>query len=952
MMGAPSADSVADPIRTAPETGADPLPGRLFPYVVCRAAGLPISSLEALRAEGSLRIWHEIRDLSAALATLRDRLVPRVFEAVGGEQNPVERRRLLKIKRDLHNLRPISAAAAAPPGSALHRQLGEYRRLQERRGRALEELEATYGEEVVEVRRRFQQLVLDEDFRRGLLLSSRTLAAQLPRYSARSPEKPGAKGRQVERSLMRYLSRMVMKPTPFGTFCSLLAGKLERTAARAAGDGHPGPRPRFSGDPRHKTTHLRLNKTIYGRLLPLMSQRPEIRKALEVELNPTLREEGERWVFLAAAAGGEVFQRLPRNPVLDLFRQLLTEEGPKPMAALTVILGSHPQLEASPEEAEAYVLKLLELGFLRFRVGIPEQEVDWDLPLRELLEGLEDDHAETIARFLRRLRDCVGEFEGARIDRRRELLEEAVSLLRGVFEELGSPIPDKDPALGQMPPFYEDAGGAARLELDPGGVEDDLRSFVGRILPLAGARSEQANMRCFFERYYSASAIPLLRFYEDYYREHFKGHLERQRPGRLKGAPEDAEGKPAAGDPARAEEAEPYDLSNPFGLELIARLQRARAGLERRILELWQADPGAEEIALRPEDLEAATAGLPPVTEPCRSVSIFGHLLDGWRGEGEPGLVASNFLPGFGKYFSRFLYLLPEEVEQSLVVSNRGLTEERLTEICGDASFNANLHPPLLPWEMSYPTGESGTAEEQIFGSDLWVEAVPGDPHRLRLRLGRGGPEVIPVDLGFLNPRMRPPLFQLLARFSPAASFSLPLPEALQAPTSGPPPAAGSGEAAEPRVQLRPRITFGRLILARRRWKLFSGDLPRRTRGERDGAFFLRLQAWRETVGLPPEVFVRVDVPPQLAGEGPAPGKRRPRQQVREHLYKPQYVDFANPILVDVFSRLGEGLSAFMATFEECLPARRHLIRADGEGYATEQVLQLDFPQAGGEGTP
>ncbi len=942
-------------VSTSADQAPDLSTGILFPHVVCRVAGLPVSCLEPLRAEESSQLWTEIRGLIGQLEGQRDRLVPRIFEAIGRLDESSQRRPLLKLKRDVHNLRSLSTAAMeAVTAPRLRRDLEVYQRALESLEAAQRRCSQVYQRELVAVRSRFQRLVLNEDFRRGLLLSSRTLAAQLSRYVRLAADRPGAKGRQVERSLMRYLSRMVMKPTPFGTFCSLLAGRVEEGTPADLGIGHRAPS-RFSGDPQHKTTHLRLNKTIYGRLLPLMIARPAIRQELRVELNPTLREEGDRWVFLAAAGGAEVFQRLPRNPVLDLLGQLLTRGGPKALAVLISSLGSHPSVEASPEEAEAFALKLIELGFLRFRVGIPEQEVDWDAPLRAVLEVVEDEHARLILRFLTRLREAAEQYEAADLDRRRELLEEAVALVRGIFEDLGAPIADNDPALGQLPPFFEDSGGEALLHLQAAGFEDDLRDYVRRALPLASARGEQANMRCFFDRFYGErgeAMVPLLRFYEDYYREHFKGHLERQRPAKQTDAPTPAETS-----------AEPYDLSNPFGLDLITRFHRSRVFLERRIQERWAAASGAEEIELSPGDLDAATAKLPPLTDRCRSVSVFGHLLEDWGPKGEPGLVTGHCLTGFGKYFSRFLYLLPDEVQEALVASNQSLTDELVTEICGDASFNANLHPPLLPWEMSYPTGESGTAEEQILVSELWVEPVPLDSHRLRLRQGPKGREVVPVDLGFLNPRMRPPLFQLLARFSPAANFSLPLPEFL------PSPPTTAGASSQVRVQVRPRITYGRLVLARRRWKVFSADLPRRLGAESEAEFFLRLQEWREQVGLPLEVFVKVQVLPQGPPEEPKPegeeesgedvSKGKPRKpqpekpqpqksqpQIREHLYKPQYIDFFNPILADLFSRLGEGLPAFIAVFEECLPAKGHRVPADGKEYATELVLQLDYPES------
>jgi len=152
----------------------------------------------------------------------------------------------------------------------------------------------------------------------------------------------------------------------------------------------------------------------------------------------------------------------------------------------------------------------------------------------------------------------------------------------------------------------------------------------------------------------------------------------------------------------------------------------ARRGLAKRIRELWRAAPSAEEIVLERRDLEELTAGLPDLAEPFRSVSLFVQPVP-------DGLVLDEVLVGFGKYFSRFLYLLPEEKEKDLVAANRRLTRSALAEICGDASFNADLHPPLLPEEIAYPMAEGGSARNQISVSDLAVEPDPRRPFRVRL---------------------------------------------------------------------------------------------------------------------------------------------------------------------------------------------------------------------------
>ena len=198
-------------------------------------------------------------------------------------------------------------------------------------------------------------------------------------------------------------------------------------------------------------------------------------------------------------------------------------------------------------------------------------------------------------------------------------------------------------------------------------------------------------------------------------------------------------------------------------------------------------------------------------------------------------------------------------------------------------------------------------------------------------------------------------------------------------------------KASEEPVRYRPRFTYqGRLILARRQWRIFPDSFPKRRVKEKDAQYFLRLQHWRDELGLPEEVFMRVRILPTIppAAESPeaedttvredqapedvekpnneateettdgtdeaadpsaTPKRPQLQRRVRQHHHKPQYIDFRNPLLVDLFSRVTENLQNFVVTLEERLPAAEHLVHASGaEGedhFTTELVLQVDFPE-------
>lgn len=964
---------------------------RLLSDFVCRVAGLPTGLLQELRAEESLAALTAGEQATLALAKRKDALADALFAAVGGQEDQDLRRALLNTRRDVHNLRPPKERQVRVLRDGGFEELAEelesYRQEALEQRRLLQAFESTFHRERSRLRARFQEQITDEDFRRGLLLSSRALADELPRYLRAPARKPRAKERQIERSLMRYFSRMAMKATPFGTFCALTPGSFDPRATA----------PGFSADPRRKRSRLRLNKVLYAVLAGHMQSRPEIRRHLEVELNPTLQTEGEKWLYLQATLGREVFQRLPRNPVLDLLADRLARPGHLPLAELIRELETHPEIEATPEEATAYLERLLEVGFLRFRLGIREQEVDWDRPLVAILEPIDVPEARAMVALLRDLRAAIDTYPEASLETRRDLVDRCASKMHDLLRSLGT----RPQAPADMPPFYEDAAGRSRLRLSPGDLEEILAEYLGQICRLSWFHCEQANMRHFFDRYYpEGEAVPLLRYYEDYYREHFKSFLEKQRnQGRQQ--PQVAEGtegtengeetggaEEETGEPTREQEV-PESLRNPFGLELIEQVFSAQDRVGAWIRERWREDPTAEEITLDHDSLQALLEGVPEVAEPCRSVSVFAQMVPGaGTGAGAPRedaggddskLVLAGIFNGYGKYFSRFLYLLPEEVAESLRASNLELSDHLLAEICGDGSFNANLHPPLLPWEISYPTGESGADDEQIPSSELLVEADPRTPHKLRLRWARADREVVPVDLGFLNPRMRPPLFQLLSHFTPASAYT---PQAPAVPIGGPNEMEGEEvpEVFSGPVLYRPRVTYrGRLVISRRRWTIPDAAFPSPRKGESEAAYFQRLQEWRRRLDIPEEVFFKINVrpaPPKQtsraaeastevparneeasaeANEPEAAEKRTPNDhspppaRVRQHLHKPQYLDFGNPLLVDLFGRATANLPSFDVHLEEMLPGRDQLLAHEGDRYVTELILQIDFPGEGAE---
>lgn len=1068
----------------------------LFNRFVCRVSGAPADTVDELRPERTVAVLRQLQETERRLYAAREDVSQLLFAAIGAAQEKPLRNKLITLKRELYNLKPQSAERLDAGLAGLDASSVQAVRAfaaDVERARGLEgELRQAYEAETPELRRRFRGLLRDADFRKGLMVSSRSLYGALDRYAA-AADSGDIHGRdeKTERGLLRYYTRMAMKATPFATFCAIIPGTFVGET-----DGEPEGGTRFTSDPRVKRSFVRANKFLYGLFFDHLKTRPAFRHALQVERNPTLRTENERLVFLTAIEGREVFQRLGDNEVLQLIASRFSDGGAPTLGDLIRALSSDPEIDATFEEAEAYLDKLIEIGFLRFHTGIREQDADWDLPFRALLDPIDDDHARQTSAVLATLRERIEAYTDAGVDERERIIAQVHEQIEQALESM-----EISGRLRKDMPFYEDAtsGASAEIALTPA-VRRSLSGFeqwVRATARLAWPRSEQATMRHFFDDYYgqnggAENGVPLLKFYEDFYREHFKAHVEKE--GRLRGG-------------GQRDPKDTYDVNNPFGLESIKDLASARQRLTEVFRRAWADARDVETIDIAPEAVDEALQGVETLSGIPRSMGAFGLMVPAEREGADPSFVlhGASYTAGYGKYFSRFLYMLPDDVQEDVRRANAALTGELLAEICGDAQFNANLHPPLLRWEISYPTGESGATEDQLRSSEILVQRDPEDPQNLSLVHGPTGRRVIPVDLGFLNPRMRPPLYQLLSRFTPPVMYAPPIPDSPEPPRTaaerakldadgvavqpagnggdvepadaegtvnaavarnadtvkdadmvedadtvkGPPPpdadtvarapgadtvegqpgadtvappadAQPKAEEKPPVITYRPRITFGgSVVLARRRWVVPAPLFPQRRPDESAADFFVRLNRWRVESGIPETVYLRmmplpearppkagepaaeaaaVEAPAEIPGyEAPAGEAEEPIADEHEHdeaaeaeaapavaegeakegeakegeakegevaegapklgledrkrktaqsrdFFKPQFIDFANPLLVGLWGKVAYGLKNFSATIEERYPDRAQLPRFGDTSFATELVVQLYFP--------
>ncbi|MFJ9767797.1 lantibiotic dehydratase [Streptomyces erythrochromogenes] len=865
-----------------------------------RVAGLPLSAVDALRADGTRRWAEDVLGAETGLRRSAERLGEVLHAAVGATDpapdgpGAAQRRALLRLRRQIHNdrlpARPDASTetaveAVAAVDEAAAEQLAGWLHRRRLLDKLLAEGPHLLTADLARNRAALRALAADERLRGGLLLASPVLEGQLDGY-ARAEGVPNGRARKAERALLSYVYRTACKTSPFSTLTAVATGRFATGATGATGDRAPQDGMRVADA---WSSHVRLNVVVLARLAELILADPQRRRDLPLRLASGWGHEDDRirYVRRSVTAGDDaaavtfdaVKDRLfflRRSGTLDRLLGLFAERPELRHRELTDWLAA--EHAAGPEECEAYVAALLQLGMVHVpRLDTEVHSADPLHSFRQALTSLKRPWADRLAALLEAPAAALAGYPAAGHAERADLLRVLRSGLRRAQEELGAP----DAALPQTL-LYEDVSAGTELPCPPRDWTA-LRS-VERILPAFDLTLAQ---RITFEGFFTARygsggrCEDLLGLVHDFHEDFFDQYLSFT----ARRKPFDERGEYVAEE-------------NWLGLPGIRALDTARRAFIGRMRRAWTAygDAGGPDTAavlhLGEEDLAAVADELGTIAP--RFAPRCHHLQLGRDpADGTPLTVLNRSYGGLSFPFSRFTHAYDgpgADLSDALRATAHAVTPPGavLAEVTGGpVTTNLNLHGRLTEYEIVCP-GESGTLppEQRLHLDDLYAEHVPATG-RVVLRSRRLGREVIPVYLGYLVPLALPAIPRTLLLLSPSSMSPLD-------------PWAGVPEgAAHDNVTTRPRVVHGDVVLSRRSWTTTAGDLP--VRGAQEARHFLDWQRWRRAHGLPEQVFATVSAGPSAAGA------------------KPCHVDFASLLSLAAFETLLRD-PAHRVVFREVLP--------------------------------
>ncbi|MEV4190618.1 lantibiotic dehydratase [Streptomyces toxytricini] len=630
--------------------------------------------------------------------------------------------------------------------------------------------------------------------RQAIGLASRSLAAELDRNT------PGAGSRSADRmhsSLLRYLSRMCSRPTPYGLFAHVAAGRFgEATTLARAGE-------------RPAASRTRADMGWLMGLVEEMETDPALRGELTVRVNPLLQHTAGRVTLAVAQASGTADRQSSSVRATRVVTAVLARAAGRPRWSdlIAAMAGEFPT--APPEKIRQLMDRLWDLGMLTSDLRpaathpCPEQAV------LDRLEGL--DHAERYRRALRRTRQLATAADRAGPE------GGGGRLLAELAEHQRTVVPGHTQA-----PFHADA----RLDLLGTTLHAQVASEAADaaevLLRLGGQAPRLHHLavyhREFLERYGLGAEVPV---------------LDLLSPETGLDAPETYRFPPRALPLTPAPRSDPREQEAALAALAAAALLQGRSEVEITddFLEAW-----------RPRD----EGGSGPDVRP--SLDVMGQVVAGSRRQLDAGdwkfVLSTGAVRDGGRFAGRFFDLLGETFTEELREYAAAEEERCPGTVFAELEYaqmearrgNVAIHPPLRRHEICVNASPTGGGIERIDLSDVLVGATRD---RFYLRSARHGRRLRVTQSHLVNWGSAPNVCRFLLEASedgwaPLAEFSW-------------------GSSLD-RAPFLPRVTRGRLVLKPARW-LFGSDIPGFPDACADAAdpdaFCDTFRAWRQTWRVP-----------------------------------------------------------------------------------------------------
>jgi Lantibiotic dehydratase, N terminus/Lantibiotic biosynthesis dehydratase C-term len=878
-------------------------PMLLHPRYIMRVAGEPAQLLRDTETGATAALLAQQQQLRSTLAAQSSALCAVLERAIHGCTERELARTALNVKRAVFNLRPSKADAVQALqgllGEQACRELLAFNALLQELSGMDARIRQAYVQEMEDTSARMATLWAQPRLQDAISYSNPELYAEFQQLAQPQAKPMSAKSRRkLEDTLVQYLARCSSKTSPLSTFTVLHVGRWAEDGQASGWELDYGPA---------LERRVQVKGALMRQLLaPLVGDWQHARQLFALCMNPsTVMHEG-RLRFRTITQGntasgkfwgtGEAVAEINVNAVIACMHHVFVERGFESIREadlITAMCKLAPKLQA--DSVRPLLAKLYELRLL-----LPDtQQLEQTDPLQwaaQLIDKLPGELGQSARARLALIQQALTDFCQADPAGRARGVGQVREHVAALRELLGA----DDKAAVAHPVFFENVylhdlkGALGPAQLEPLGEELALLLALSPVVSFA--QQARCDMADYFLSQHGEQGVctDALGFIERFDTIYGLGSMSQ--------LPDTKAMAPASG------------VSKAYS--------RARKLFNEMLTPLLHQ---GQDVQL---DLDALRGIVDALPEAVRlrgsSQSYLGQVA---MQDGAPLFVLNQVFGGRSALMSRFMEVLDtqdlKEVREYLLNSSENAL---FAELPGVFGFNANHHPRMADHELVIPPYASNWEETHKFEIDKLRLVYDVQEHMVRFQTEDGRD----LDLwyqGFLMPMLLPRIQRVLA---------LAYTEGINNFTVGPMMAKGKVPADS--VSYVPRVSLGRVVLARRTWIVPIGlQLDAELAAEE---FFVALQAWRGQHGLPSEVFVRV-VPVPTSDAEMAEQRHMKWDEFDFKDLKPFYVKFDSPRLVRLMQRTMKR-NRFALVITEALPALddQH-VKLAGRGHVAELQFEL-----------
>lgn len=750
---------------------------------------------------------------------------------------------------------------------------------------SLNDLEVLYNEDIFNKRQNIYELVKNPLIKNGLLLSSQDLLEALNKYDPKTNNK-NKKFKQTEIGILKYLTRSVFKPTPFSSFTQLNNAKITKFD-----NNESNLLIKTSGNKKVKS-FIRVNNRIFQLLRIILFYNKDIYGHFEVQLNPSLelKTDSHQFKFLINKNNYEFFRYLEKNSVLELIYNYL-----KTTNCLTfneIKAYSINQVDANEEDIHLYLKKLIDYGFIEFNLNISGTDIDWIDKLQIQISRLPFSETQNrILSILNNLKSARNDFENSFNNdvKRNEILNRIYSDLNSRYRDLYiEAFPEKRDKINletyriikKENIFLEDTicDSLININLD---IVEPITKRLNRLIQYGhslGTNSiSQIKLYNFFKKNYRVvDEVKLLDLYEDYY----KFLKSKEKPE----------------------------------TEIIKADSISSDGSIKFELNHLNIENNSDELCFKIHD-SVITKNISNNFSSSSFFQVAQNETGGYY------FITNGIGYGYGKMSSRFLYMFKEDFLEEIMINNKRLSDNKYYSEVNDSSyFNANLHPPLFEFECKIPGGHTNVQSNfQLEVNNLYV-ILDEKCNKLRLFDRKSSKEVIVHDSCFQGMKGRSELFNLLLCFSDniPSNYGMILKNLN----------IHFKKKVSDNLIFYPRIIYEtNIVLQRKHWLVFNLDALTILPNESEIEYMLRINLWLKKNDIPAKAFITLNY-----------NRDAKKKNFKRDDYKPQYVEFDNPLFIPLISKIFKNNLSYKIT--ELLPSKDDLVNFEDNSFTVEFLTQ------------